>query len=82
MEILLGFNDFYQATQQFMEQYGGVCQTLASQETVSLIPERFGQGKLHDIQLREGLDLLIHNLSAQLRFNSRFSAVFQSKRAR
>ncbi|MEO0807751.1 MAG: AraC family transcriptional regulator [Cyanobacteria bacterium J06643_4] len=61
MEILLGFNDFYQATQQFMEQYGGVCQTPASQETVLLIPERFGQGKLHGIHLREGLDLLIHN---------------------
>ncbi|MEL6351878.1 MAG: hypothetical protein AAFR58_08940 [Cyanobacteria bacterium J06627_28] len=61
IEILLGFNDFDQATQQFMEQYGGSCQMPASQETILLIPERFGQGKLHGVHLREGLELLIHN---------------------
>ncbi|MEL7332544.1 MAG: AraC family transcriptional regulator [Cyanobacteria bacterium J06560_2] len=60
MEISLAFDDFQQATESFLSRYGGTRQ-LARQETILLIPDRFGQGTLHGIHLREGLDLLIHD---------------------
>ena len=60
MEISLAFDDFQQATDSFLSKYGGTRQ-LVSQETILLIPERFGHGALQGIHLREGLDLLIHD---------------------
>ena len=59
MKVDLSFTDIQQATQEFKQQAGGNRQ-LSAKETTLFLPPTLGQGYLRGINLRDGLDLFIH----------------------
>ncbi|MEL6397648.1 MAG: AraC family transcriptional regulator [Cyanobacteria bacterium J06626_4] len=59
MKVALSFTDIQQATQEFQQQAGGDRQ-LSVGETVLCLSATLGQGYVRGLNLRNGLDLFIH----------------------